>query len=346
MFKSEFPVMPACSVLLTVLLGACGTGGSFYDFADADLKPPVLLSVKVPDARTLVFEFDEAVSPVEDAFRLSPPLGIEAMDAGTGDPLLRLSFGQDQEPGVEHLIEGAVEDEAGNSLTFAIPFFGRNDRLPAMVINEFITRGSGSHPDLVEILCSTGGNPAGACLFSGTPGEWESRFVFPAMEVSAGDFFLVHFRPQGIEEERTETDDPAASGGYDASAAAWDFWVKDGTGLPGNNGALTLAESPHGGILDAVLYSDRSTASDDRYRGFGSTSVLRMATSSPQQEHGPSQATGSPLKTRSAPKVPPEPDPSAGIPVPATPTDGTTGTSSLPRGATFGAVNSDAVYAP
>ena len=68
-----------------------------------------------------------------------------------------------------------------------------------------------------------------------------------------------------------------ASGGKDASDQAWDFWVPEGTGLSGNNGVLALCENPLGGIIDAVLYSNRTSDSDDRYRGFVSRAVLARA---------------------------------------------------------------------
>ena len=146
-----------------------------------------------------------------------------------------------------------------------------------MIINEFTTQGSGSHPDLVEIRVLSDGNLAGACLYEGVPGNWDQRYVFPDVTVSADDYIVVHFKPQGIPEEVDELVRPDVSGGYDAHPAAWDFWVTGGTGLSGNNGVITLCENPVGGIIDGVLYSNRTSSSDERYRGFGSTAVMERA---------------------------------------------------------------------
>jgi hypothetical protein len=87
----------------------------------------------------------------------------------------------------------------------------------------------------------------------------------------------VHFKPQGIPEELDEPGDPALSGGLDASPSAYDFWVPGGTGLSGNNGVLSLYDRPCGALRDGVLYSNRTSASDSLYRGFGSEATLARA---------------------------------------------------------------------
>jgi hypothetical protein len=74
-----------------------------------------------------------------------------------------------------------------------------------------------------------------------------------------------------------ETTDPAASAGLDSCPTAWDFWVKDGTGLGANNGVVCLCARPGGACLDGVLWSNRTSVSDVRYRGFGSAEVLERA---------------------------------------------------------------------
>jgi len=62
---------------------------------------------------------------------------------------------------------------------------------------------------------------------------------------------VVHLKPSGSADEVDETRDTAASKGFDASDAAFDFWLKDGRGLGGNNGVLSLCDRPGGACLDA-----------------------------------------------------------------------------------------------
>lgn len=245
---------------------------------EVDVAPPIVEGLRFAGPQALVVEFDEAVEVVSGPLASA---GVESVeleaDPSSAGRALRFRFGPPPAPETEHHVEAQVRDAAGNHLRFLARFYGLNPMLPAMIINELTTQGSGSHPDLVEIRVLSDGNLAGGCLYEGTPSDWEQRYVFPAVDVRAGDYLVVHFKPEGIPEEVDETVSPAASGGNDACAAAWDFWVPDGSGLSGNNGTIVLCENPLGGIIDAVLYSNRTSASDERYRGFGSTSVMARA---------------------------------------------------------------------
>ncbi len=186
----------------------------------------------------------------------------------------------------------------------------------------------------------------GVTVYEGTPGSFDDRLVFPPFEVSAGDFVLVHFRPSGDPAEVNETTDSAASGGLDSSPAAWDFWVRGGDGLGGNNGVLSLFGSPGGTLLDGVLYSNRTSESDELYGGFGTAEVLVRARDlvtlggwrtaggqpSPEDAVNPDGSTS----TRSICRWSSGED-----------TDAATDWHIVPtRGSTFGARNSDEVYVP
>jgi len=155
--------------------------------------------------------------------------------------------------------------------------YGYNGHLPDIVINEFTTQGSKSRPDIVELYVKSSGNIGGLTLYEGSMSDWESRKILPAVEVTADSYILIHFRPQGIEAEIDETTSTSSSGGISAHDQAWDFWVEEGNGLSGNNGALVLASSPQGVILDAVIYSNRTSSSDDKHRGFGNARNLLRA---------------------------------------------------------------------
>jgi len=146
-----------------------------------------------------------------------------------------------------------------------------------MWINEFTPRGSGNHPDALEILVLSGGNMGGATLYQGVPEGWRDRLVFPAFTVSAGEFIVVHFKPEGLVEEIDETGSKSASGGRDATDTAYDFWLRDSRGIGGNNGVITLYDRPGGRLLDGILYSNRTSDSDDRYLGFGTRDVMEWA---------------------------------------------------------------------
>ena len=150
-------------------------------------------------------------------------------------------------------------------------------RVPRLLINELTPRGSGNHPDVVELKALAAGNVGGAVLYLGTPGSYDARLVFPPLEVAAGSFLVVHLRPSGDPGEVDETTDMAASAGFDASDTAFDFWMRDGKGLGGNNGVVSLFDRPGGTCLDGVLYSNRTVESDELYAGFGSEETRARA---------------------------------------------------------------------
>jgi hypothetical protein len=184
---------------------------------------------------------------------------------------------EEQVPGRPYVLETEASDARGNSASFLVEFYGFNGNVPCLVISEITPRGSSTHPDLTEIAVLSDGNMGGVVIYNGTPCSFDDRLVFPAFAVRRGSFIVLHWKPSGAEGEVDETTDPAASTGLDSCPTAWDFWVKGGTGLGANNGVLSLCQSPGGACLDGVLYSNRTSASDVRYRGFGSAETLARA---------------------------------------------------------------------
>ena len=154
---------------------------------------------------------------------------------------------------------------------------GSTRAFPACVLNELTPRGSSDHPDMVELKALRGGDMGGLVLYVGTPSSFDARLVFPSFEVSEGSFIVVHCRPTGDAAEIDETGNPGISGGIDASPTARDFWMRGCAGLGGNNGAVSLYERPGGPMLDGLLYSNRTSDSDEQYRGFGGSDVLERA---------------------------------------------------------------------
>ena len=331
-------------LLMAVLLAGCLPVSDLREIDEFDLRPPALLGISVPSAREVRLAFDQEVRVETGDVRITPALSLGGIETRGSEVLLTL--GENQALGVEYYLEGRVEDENGNSMSFITPFYGYNPRVPGLIINEFTTQGSGNHPDIAELAVLSGGNLAGVTLYEGTREDFAQKKVLPPLEVAGGDYILIHFKPQGIPEEIDETESPDESGGLDASPGAWDFWVVGGSGLSGNNGVLALYASPSGGLIDGVLYSNRTSASDDRYRGFGSTRVLDRAEN--LYEEGGWVAAGELI----APEDAIDPDPSTATrsmcrDSSGTDTDSRNDWHIVPTGGyTFGGVNSDDVYVP
>jgi hypothetical protein len=261
-------------VAIAAVLAGCVARPAWDPRALGDIVPPMLEKVGADPSGNVQMTFDEPVLLVEGSLLIAPPCGsTEARPSGTSIIVVAPA----QRPGAEYTLEATVEDAAGNSSAVVTRFTGFNPAVPRLILNELITRGSDDHPDLVEIRVLSDGDLAGVTAYQGTAGDWTDRVIFPACRVLSGEYVLVHFKPEGTPEERNETGPRDESGGTDSSPAALDFWVSGGRGLAGNNGVVALYDRPNGQILDGILYSNRSSASDSAYGGFGSASTLARA---------------------------------------------------------------------
>jgi hypothetical protein len=253
---------------------SCSPITELKDLKDLDLSPPVLMGVRTLDSQSLELCFNEPATIDRETLSIEPNLQTTFLQ---GDEKVILIGVENQLPGQKYSLKATLEDQHHNSVSILTCFYGFNPQAPVVKINEFTTRGSGNHPDVAELKVLKEGNMGGLVLYQGTPENWKDRLVFPAFSVSSGDFILVHYKPQGTSDEIDETQQKDVSGGYDASDTAFDFWIQDGGGISGNNGVLSLYERPGGPIIDGILYSNRTSDSDERYLGFGTKDTMERA---------------------------------------------------------------------
>ena len=257
------------------LLSACTPLPAEKKPAQGTAAPPVATEVSSSSPSLVTLKFDKEISADPSDFMIVPEVGISAVECH--GQTVEVYPAQPLEAGEEYFIKGTVQDSKSNSTSFGMTFFGFNPDLPALLINEFTTNGSGKHPDTVELYVKKGGNAAGITLFGGTKTTFQDKFILPSFRVKAGDYVLIHLKPQGIETEVDEKERKDVAKGYDSSDNAWDFWAQGGSGLSGNNGAITLYTNPYGELMDAVLYTNRTSESDESYRGFGSAKFMLQA---------------------------------------------------------------------
>ena len=261
-------------ILIALALAGCEPLSEGRDMMVPDLIPPMLLAVRTLSRSAIEISFDEPVRLRAEELSLDPMLAVTSIQCEGSTAVIEA---EGQIPGTEYILALTAEDTNRNSIQAIARFYGFNPRVPELKINEFTTRGSSSHPDMVELRVNGDGNMGGVALYQGTPGNFEDRLVFPAFTVREGEFIVVHFKPEGLPEEIDETGAKDQSGGLDASDTAFDFWVRDGSGISGNNGVISLYDRPGGRILDGVLYSNRTSWSDDSYLGFGTRDSMERA---------------------------------------------------------------------
>lgn len=262
-------------ILLFISITGCIPLEDYRQFTDRDIRPPVFISMGALDSTTLELRFSEEIKINSENLFIDPSLDVSSITV-EGERM-EISFEQTMEPGSLFKIEITVSDLTGNSLTILSDFYGFNSNIPEIVINEFTTQGSTTNPDKVELRVLTAGNTAGICIFEGIDSNWIQRKILPPIDVNGDDYIIIHFKPQGIEEEIDETVSKDISGGLNVHPDAWDLWVDGGTGMSGNNGTITLFTNPAGSLIDGILYSNRTSGSDENYRGFGSRAVMNRA---------------------------------------------------------------------
>ena len=276
--------------LLCVIPFSCRVSEEGITFVGGDYISPVLEEVTVLDERTVIMNFSEKIKLLNytvserledisdsaehsDTADLSPALmaasggyGRVEADYSLSEDGCTITFcaAEQYEIGKAYEIFGTVEDRAGNSLTYCVPFCGFNSHLPKIIMTEVQVKYKKYKEDAfrceyVEFLALTDGNLSGLELISGVDGD-SKKFVFPPAAVKAGEIFLVHLRSAGSG-CITETEDLNESTALYSGKNVRDIWA-DNTKARLNDSAdvIIVRNSIDGTILDALMYATEETA--------------------------------------------------------------------------------------
>lgn len=274
------PVAAIFCIVIASLFAACDPVPDIRAIDWGDLSPPSLIEQTIETDGTITLDFDEAISIVSDTLRLEPGLDL-TREPYHPDPAdsskIALSIGGNAIPGAPYTFELSVSDGAGNDIFVVLPFYGPNPHPARLLINEVLTKSSTNNRDAVELYVSEGGNLGGIAFTVGTVRNYDHRLIFPAREVETGDYIIVHCKPEGSPDEIDEAVSKTASGGKNSSPSAWDFWVKDSSGLPDTTGIVSVAKTAMGPYIDAVFYTDKITEEGKDYRSFGTRKMMERA---------------------------------------------------------------------
>ena len=251
-------VLAAVAISVLILLIGCSQTVDvtevFNAFSGKDDKAPVLLGAHSESSATVRLDFSEPVKLYGSY--------VGKYSARSEGKSIYIVLPSELEPGIQTQISGRVRDHAGNTCAFSIQVWGLNPRLPKILINEFTTKGSDKSPDRTELRILGDGNLNGMVLYNGIPDDWDSRVLFPDIDVRKNDLVVIWWTeelPQAAEE---------ASGVINICASCSDS-------LSSNNGTLVLCDTPSIGatVIDAVIYSNFSSS----YQGFGTKGALQRA---------------------------------------------------------------------
>ena len=246
-YQSLVPVVLAFS--------ACtfSTEGSIQQVLRMNAEAPVFLDCRPISATEIAFSFSAPVRVV--SLNFDP--GLETGTIGEGREI-KVSFEKPLDEGKRVTADILVEDSGRNTLNVIVPFRARNDRMPALVFNEFRTEYSKPRVEFVEFSALEAGNLGAMRLFVAGHSMTKPLYEFPPVEVRAGEYIVLHLRTidEGCVDE-TGTD-LGLSGGNEALDTARDFWIPGASKLLHRTGALWLMDQDDR-IIDAVLFCENST---------------------------------------------------------------------------------------
>lgn len=257
---------------------------------DGDYVPPVLNNFLVENENTVSLTFSEKVEitgyvvaiATDDLFGseehsstidLSPAL--ERVSGVYGSVPCQLVYNE-EEAQVQFLLEQQMEigqlyqlyaqvrDSVGNTLTLALPFTGFNSRVPQLMITEIQTesvsqnkteKNNGTYRnEFVELLVLKSGNLAGLELCSGYDGETK-KYVFPAIEVTAGEIFIVHMRNRGNGCISEEGEDLTLATASYTSPQIRDLWTDiESTTLGNKTDIIIVRNRSDNRVIDAAMF--------------------------------------------------------------------------------------------
>lgn len=247
----------AAMSLISVALASCALEREMVSVWGGAAETPKLIGLSSVGPSELLGEFSGPVSAREA--RVLPISGDEAgvpVSVESAGPARELRFllSVPLAAGERVILSGTVEDARGNSLSFAVPVLGYNGRVPRLLINEIRTGYDNPKVEFIELVAQSDGNIAGVEIVNAM-NEAKSRYVFPAAEVRAGEYIVLHLRSveEGLIDETGPTD---ASGGVDARATARDFWDAQARSPLKATNVITVRARSGGEILDALLVAE------------------------------------------------------------------------------------------
>ena len=286
LLKTVLPtVLLTGTVLLAVAPISCKVSEEGIQLLTGDFSVPHIESMDVPDGKTVTLYFDKSVrsatASLSESTSLSEPAAFEHQNMTIApvtityqneNKTILFSLAEETSVGALYTLTGTVTDNSGNTLTFSIPFTGYNTHVPQLVLSEVRnaystttdkTTGTKKYKcEFIELYALTAGNLAGIELLNASDGE-EKKFLFPSVEVAAGEYIVVHLRKMEagcIDETGT---DLTLSTATDSCPTARDFWADNTKARLASSDIIMVRNSNSGALLDVLLFANSSLSAWD-----------------------------------------------------------------------------------
>jgi predicted thioesterase len=241
-------------LLFLVIVFSCSTEGNIQQLLGTSVQAPVFLDCRPVSSTEIVFKFSVPVQV--RSLHLDPFLEAESITQGKE---VTITFPKPLEAGRRIIADIVVEDTDRNSLNVIVPFRARNDRMPTLVFNEIRTEYAKLKVEFVEFYVCEPGNLGAIRLFIASNSMANPVYEFAPIEVSAGDYIVLHLRTpeEGCVDEIG--DDLGLSGGTEAYPGARDLWIPGSKKMLQKTDVLLLMDQDDR-VLDGILLCDNPDA--------------------------------------------------------------------------------------
>jgi hypothetical protein len=168
---------------------------------------------------------------------------------------IRVSYSNGPGPGERLTADILAEDSSGNTINVLVPLRARNNRIPALVINELRTEYSKPKCEFIELKTLQAGNLGALRVFIAGNNKAPMVYEFPSIEVKSGEYITLHLRTT----EESNCDELGSnleeSGGSDSSPTARDIWIPGSNKLLHKTDAIYLLDQDDL-VVDAVMISE------------------------------------------------------------------------------------------
>lgn len=248
-------------VLMAIVPFSCRSSVEGIQFLEGDYSSPKITGFSVKGTSSLELVCSEPVKVSKCCVKATDDENAEisCVTSVVGEHILMVTLEGSTVIGKDYVLEGLMEDEAGNSLSFSIPFKGFNDRLPVVVLSELRKSASlkTNRTEFIELYCLTGGNLSGLEVCSASEGDKWS-YSFGNIEVKEGEYITLHLRktPEliaaGAADELEQ--DLTLSRTAESYKFARDLWCGTEKSCLGADDIIMLKDCASGRIYDALLY--------------------------------------------------------------------------------------------
>jgi hypothetical protein len=252
--KNIYSALAALAGLVCAVC-SCSTGEAAAQILGGSSQSPVFLACRPVSETDVEFQFSLPVKVV--SLRLSPAFAVDSVQDGS---TVRVRLGENPGPGEKLTADLLAEDERGNTINALVPFRTRNNRVPALRINELRTEYSKPRTEFIEFKILSAGNLAALRVYIASNNKNPLVYEFMPMEVGAGEYVVLHLRT--LDELNRDETGPGLneSGGSESVAGARDLWVPGTAKLLRKTDVVYVLDQDDA-VIDAVLLAENPAES-------------------------------------------------------------------------------------